>query len=180
MLLKGAWYAAEQCGQLLHHAVILQEASVYPTAAAVALLAREELGLSQFLRDAWKQVVETGVEPDADEIRTACHDHVLKQRRSALVLTWMDAVTGGFGALTRKMFEHPVGSKEYEKAEAERDALFKRMVKRAPDERHSTRMRALYVDLKDSGTDWNRPADLTAQEATACVLHAVNDYMACA
>jgi AbiV family abortive infection protein len=87
VLLKGAWYSVEQCGHLLHHAAILHRAKAYPTAAAVALLGREELGAYRFLREEWKKATETGVEPDADAIRDALQDHLLKQQRSVLGLT---------------------------------------------------------------------------------------------
>jgi hypothetical protein len=46
---------------------------------------------------------------------------------------------------------------------------------RTPDDRHSQRMRALYVEPK-SCTDWNRPADLSATDAHNFLRDAVNDY----
>ncbi len=82
----------------------------------------------------------------------------------------------GLGRLVRETFKHPPGTEEHEKAHAELDRALERMAKRAPDQRHSTRMRAIYVDLKDSGIEWNRPAELTAREATTCLTQAVNDY----
>jgi len=50
------------------------------------------------------------------------------------------------------------------------------MFKRTPFDRHSTRMKAMYVDINDGGTDWNRPAAFPEGEATNCLLDAVNDY----
>lgn len=52
--MKGAWYAAEQWGHLLHHAAILHRSNAYPTAAAVALLGRKEFGAHEFLLDQWR------------------------------------------------------------------------------------------------------------------------------
>jgi hypothetical protein len=37
-------------------------------------------------------------------------------------------------------------------------------------------MRALYVDLKDSGDAWSRPAELPELEATNCLTDAANDH----
>ena len=37
-------------------------------------------------------------------------------------------------------------------------------------------MKAMYVDINDGGTDWNRPAAFPEGEATNCLLDAVNDY----
>jgi hypothetical protein len=37
-------------------------------------------------------------------------------------------------------------------------------------------MRALYVDLTDSGTDWNRPLDVPGSDSKKLLNDAVNDY----
>src|SRR5262245_8576374 len=44
MLLRGAFYALQECGRKLGSAALLIEAKRYPDGAALALLAREELG----------------------------------------------------------------------------------------------------------------------------------------
>lgn len=175
-LLRGAWYAAEQCGHMLRNAAILHRQKAYSTAAAIALLGREELGGHNFLLDHWKKAVRTGTGPDADALRDGLHDHLLKQQRSNLTITYMNSGEGGFAAISRRIFAAAPGSEEYWKASDELTSVLQRKAKRAPDERHSTRMRALYVDLDASGTDWNRPAAISPSEATNCLLHAVNDY----
>ena len=75
ILLKGAWYAIEQCGLLLQHAVILHNAKAYSTAVAVALFAREELGRYKILLDFWERADRKGKNPTVDEIKKACDTH---------------------------------------------------------------------------------------------------------
>ena len=50
------------------------------------------------------------------------------------------------------------------------------MAKRAPDTRHTSRMRALYVDLDDSGSTWSRPSEVLQGECKKLLNDAANDY----
>lgn len=176
VLLKGSWYAAEQCGHLLHHAAILHRSGAYPTAAAVALLGREELGAHKFLLDQWRTATKWGIGPDANVLKDNLRDHLLKQTCSQILITYMDDGGGRLQEIATRMFAARPESSEYWAASDELEVALRRAAKRAPGSRHSTRLRALYVDLDASGTGWNRPTEVSAREATACLLHAVNDY----
>jgi hypothetical protein len=48
--------------------------------------------------------------------------------------------------------------------------------KRTPKDCHLTRMKALYVDLNNTGTASNRPCEISARESTDCLMDAANDY----
>jgi AbiV family abortive infection protein len=161
---------------MVRHAVILHRAGAYPTAAAVALLGREELGAYRFLREEWQKAVETGVVPDADAVRTKLRNHEFKQRCAMGSLTYMSEGGGRFDKLARTVAESHPASEEHRKAASELNAALKRMGDRAPGQRHAARMRALYVDLQDSGAGWNRPVNLSRREATRSVLEAMNYY----
>ena len=50
------------------------------------------------------------------------------------------------------------------------------MAKRAPEARHKSRMRALYVDLDDSGSGWRRPSEVSQGECKKLLNEAANDY----
>jgi HEPN superfamily AbiV-like protein len=54
VLLLGSLYALEQCGHLLIDAITLIENKRYPTAAGLALLAKEEIGRHGILLDHWR------------------------------------------------------------------------------------------------------------------------------
>ena len=71
---------------------------------------------------------------------------------------------------------YPIHSAEWKDADAKLEHVKSIRIKRTPADRHSTRMRALYVDLKDSGNAWNRPAELPELEATNCLIDSANDY----
>jgi AbiV family abortive infection protein len=64
------------------------------------------------------------------------------------------------------------GWKEADEALRKADA---ELAEQAPNDRHKTRMRALYVEPKSS-TEWNRPADISAEEAYDFLQVALNDY----
>jgi AbiV family abortive infection protein len=54
-IVRGAWYALQQEGRLLHSAVAVFATGDASTALALAMLAREELGKANMLRDlAWR------------------------------------------------------------------------------------------------------------------------------
>jgi AbiV len=80
LLLHGAWYALEQCGLLLRHAVVLYEDGGYSTAASLALLAHEELGKFKIPIDWWRAAL-SGQSPTVDKVWSAVEIHEQKQRK---------------------------------------------------------------------------------------------------
>ena len=176
ILLKGAWYAIEQCGLLLQHAVVLHDAKAYSTAVAVALFAREELGRYKILRDFWEKADREGKSPTVDEIKKACDAHEEKQRRGQLSVMYRADGPGKLSDLLRARFENRPGSPAYVQAEKEIKKLDETTIKRTPKNRHLSRMKALYVDLNDTGTSWNRPCALSARQSKDCLTHAATDY----
>jgi AbiV family abortive infection protein len=174
VLLTGAWYSIEQCGQLLHDAVTLYASQAYASAAALALLGREELGRYRILLDLWRQAA-SGKQVSVDEVRSACDNHVSKQREAQLSLVYR-AEEGGLAQLLRTRHAARPGTPEWTYADEQLKQLDEKKLKRTPSDRHSTRMRAMYVDINDGGTDWNRPAAISEGEAATCLADAVNDY----
>ena len=69
VLLKGAWYALEQCGSLLRDAVLLYRAKAYPSAVALAMIGREELGKHRMLLEEWRKSQDTGKLPSVEPFR---------------------------------------------------------------------------------------------------------------
>lgn len=176
VLLKGAWYALEQCGNLLRDAVLLYRAKAYPSAVALAMIGREELGKHRMLLEEWRKSQDTGKLPSVEAIQTACADHVDKQRRALLGLTFTGEGGSALDAAIRTRMNHKPQDSEYQEAEKVIQAALKGLAKRAPDARHTARMHALYVDLKDSGADWNRPLHVPQDESKKLLGDAANDY----
>jgi len=170
ILLEGAYYALEQCGLLLHHSAILHKKHVASTAAGLALLAREELGKYRILLDLWRQAKDTGNCPTPEEVHHAIEDHVEKQKQAQLSVTNRTPGPGGLLDLLRSRIRcAPQTTKAFEQ-------LDKQKMNRTPDDRHSSRMRAFYVDLNETGIDWNRPSEFSLTEAREILNDAVNDY----
>lgn len=177
-ILEGAMYALEQCGHLLHAALTLYHSDSYPTAVAVAGLAREELGRYRILRDEWIEVSQRGKPVTLKEIQNACYDHLKKQQAglgaTVLRITSEDSTS----QIYRTIFERPQDSPEYQQAQQQLATLRKAKRRRMPTERHDQRMRALYVDPNDAGTDWNRPCQIDKASALHSMTDLANDYSA--
>ena len=176
VLLKGAWYALEQCGILLRDAVLLYRAQAYSSAVALAMTGREELGKHRMLLEEWRESQDIGKLPSVEAIQTASADHIDKQRRAVLGLTFIGDGRSALDAAIGAQTKHKPQDAEFLEAENVIQAALKSVAKRAPDDRHEARIRALYVDLKDSGADWNRPLDITQGESKKLVGDAANDY----
>jgi hypothetical protein len=129
---------------------------------------------SKFLRDLWRR--QCGGEPvTVEQIDAACGEHVDKQRAGMLSMTMRaDRDTGPGKILTDRMTNVPQ-SQKWKDADAAVKQIDEIKVKRTPDDRHNARMRALYVE-PTSSSDWNRPADMSAQTAHDFLQDAVNDY----
>jgi AbiV family abortive infection protein len=176
VLLKGAWCALEQCGNLLRDAIFLHSVKAYPSAVALAMIGREELGKHRMLLDEWRKSRDTGKLPSIEAIRSACADHVDKQRRAVLGLTFRAEADSAFGkAISTKIKRKPQDT-EYREAEKVLQAALNHLEKRTPDARHAARVQALYVDLNEAGTDWNRPLHVSQDESKKLLSDAANDY----
>jgi AbiV family abortive infection protein len=176
VLLKGAWFALEQCGILLQQAMLLYRAKAYSCAAALAMIGREELGKSRMLIHEWRKSQETGKSLGVEYIQKLCEDHVEKQRSALLGLTFTGEAGSAIDRALRTMMGRDPKDTEYQEAEKVFQTALKSVAKRAPEDRHAARMRALYVDLSDSGTEWNRPLEFPQTESRKLLGDAANDY----
>jgi AbiV family abortive infection protein len=170
-VLKGAFYALEQCGLLLRDANILYRNRSYASTVALASFACEELGRHRILLDLWRRSRD-GKEPfTADQICDACDDHLTKQRKGMSGTT----LKSGINKLLQAISSNHPSSPEYQDADAKLRKIIEVKQKRTPGDRHDKRMAALYVEPK-SETWWNRPAEMSATVAWEFLKDAVNDY----
>jgi AbiV family abortive infection protein len=77
-LLRGAFYAAEQGGILLHDAVHLYKLARFGSAAVLGVYSREEIGRAGILLDYRERVLLGEVIKNDDEFRTLIHNHIKK------------------------------------------------------------------------------------------------------
>lgn len=173
--LEGSYYALVQCGRLLNSAVILYKADEHATAVGLAALAREELGRSWYLRDQRKNVVQ-GKKFSVEEISEACKDHVRKQEWGQVSSVQRVLTDSVYGKLLQDRFRADPQSKERRDLDEQVEKIGKRQTTRTPEDRHDLRMKALYVEPNDAGTDWNKPWEKDKEEAKHFVQDAINDY----
>jgi AbiV family abortive infection protein len=162
-LMKGYALALEQCGLLLRDAVRLYESCSYATAVVLAAFAREELGCSQILLDLWRGQ-RSGQAVTVEQIDAACGEHVDKQRAGMLSMTMRADRDTGLGKILAERMTNAPQTKEWKDADTTLQQIDEKKAKRTPDDRHNKRMAALYVEPASS-TNWNRPADMSAQTA---------------
>jgi AbiV family abortive infection protein len=176
VLLRGAWYSIEQAGFLIRDAAMLFDDEAHPSAVALAMFGLEELGRYAILRDLWRQA-KAGVALSPDDVREACRDHEEKQRRGSSGLIYRATADTGFGKLLRSLAAHLPSSSAARPIRARIEEIDKQKATRLPAERHRARMRALYVDLNEAGSDWLKPSSsVTVAEAHAKVNDAANAY----
>ena len=175
VFLRGAWYALEQSGFLLTNSVSLYSTKGYASAVLLALLAREELGKCRILLDLWRKA-SLGTDVSVEEVQQACDDHVEKQRQGQLSTTYHLQGPSGLANLLQERSKAEPGGSRRASLEEQVEDIDERKASRTPEDRHSTRMKAMYVDLNETGTDWNRPQLLSEGEAANCLTDAINDY----
>lgn len=175
-LLQGAWYALEQAGRLLRSATLLFENSDWSTAAAVALLGREELGRSRILRRLAADV-QSGRKLGATDVRDECEDHIRKQDAGTSGVTLQGTPGTGVDRLLRKLLHCQPPSEEWRSTHAQLDVATKAKSRRLPHDLHAQRMACLYVDLEEDTLTWSRPQLIIPRErALETLTQANNDY----
>lgn len=174
-LLEGAIYALEQCGILLHDAVLLHRNGAESSAIVLAAFAREELGRSGILLDLRKGVI-AGESVPLKDIKENTQDHVEKQDRAQLSTVQRASGNEGLASLLRTRLNSHPHSKEYQDADKQLNDIASRQRARNPENRHRQRLSALYVEPTENGSAWNRPKQKSREEAVHYLTDAVNDY----
>jgi AbiV family abortive infection protein len=170
---RGTVFALEQCGLLLRDARILCDAGSYASAVVLAAFAREELGRYRILRGLWQRTV-AGESFSVKQIRKRCDDHVEKQREGMFSVVQRTDNTTVLGQLLQARSRAAPGSPEWKKADKELEKITQSQIKRTPEDRHKSRMKALYVEPVESG--WNRPAETSEAAARDFLTDAINEY----
>jgi len=172
-LLRGAVFSLEQCGLLLRDARILCEAGSYASAVVLTAFAREELGRYKILRGLWKRTM-AGETFSVKQIDKKCEKHVEKQKEAMFSVVQRADNSTVQGQLMQARMRAAPGSPEWKKADEELDKITQSQIKRTPEARHKSRIKALYVDPLETG--WNRPAETSETAAREFLTDAINDY----
>jgi AbiV family abortive infection protein len=154
-LLKGAVYALEQCGLLLRDANILFRGGSYSNTVVLAAFAREELGRSNILLVLRKEAL-GGKDVTTEEIQRRCDQHVIKQQRGMLSITMRPTEKSAEAKLLRARMETHPHSPEWQQADAELEKITQKLKKRTPNDRHQSRISALYVQPISDSNDSRR------------------------
>lgn len=172
-LFCGAAFALQQCGRHLEDATVLLEHGRHSGAALLAMLAREEMGRSEILLQL-RERANAGEQFTVDHVNRACDDHVIKHEHSQHSLAYHGQAGSQIDQLIRTKLRVTPDTREWKEADRRLKALDERRLRRTPQDRHETRMKAAYVDLTDAG--WARPSDLKPLDCYHALNDALNDY----
>jgi hypothetical protein len=96
-------------------------------------------------------------------------------QRGMLSITMRPTEKSAEAKLLRVRMETHPHSPEWQQADAELEKITQKLKKRTPNDRHQSRISALYVQpISDS--EWNRPTETSASFAGTFLNGAVNDY----
>jgi len=154
-LLRGAYYAMEQAGNLLHDAVTLHREGRNASAAVLAVFSQEEVGRAYIYLNQRAKLLSTAGSISAKKLNTICQDHLYKLTKGQLSVE----------------FSLPPGAtiKEIEVTAAQ-------LMKRKPREALMKRPRFLYVDFDESAKGWNRPCNMSRADCTSFLRGTANNY----
>ncbi|MCU1340291.1 MAG: AbiV [Bryobacterales bacterium] len=172
-LLRGTVFALEQCGLLLRDARVLCEAGSYASAVVLAAFAREELGRYKILRGLWKRTM-AGESFSVKQINKKCEQHVEKQKKAMFSVVQRTDNSTAQGQLIQTRMRAAPGSPEWKKADEELNKITQSQIKRTPEARHKSRLKALYVEPLEA--DWNRPLETSETTTRDFLTDAINDY----
>jgi len=175
-LLEGSIYALKQCGHLLQSAITLFKDGDYSAAIAVATFGNEELGRSRILRRLWHEVVQGSKTLTIEDLKNYLQDHVKKLEVAQTGVAIRASLDQGLGQQLRTLLHSRPDSEKYQEAEKIVNDASQRKKNRTPDDRHRMRLRSLYVDPNDSGTSWNKPWEISCDEAKVFLEDVLNDY----
>lgn len=174
VLVKGVWHSLYQSGRLISHACILFEANAYSSAVALALFGHEEMGRCRILQDLCIRCPE-GHALSPEQLREACADHVEKQRRGSGGLVYRTTSDTALGKLLNARLGLDPSSDAARATRTEVEKIDQIASKRQPADRHSARMRNVYVDLDGSSMTRVTPST-TEEEARSTLIDACNAY----
>jgi AbiV family abortive infection protein len=152
---------------------ILCEAGSYASAVVLAAFAREELGRYKILRGLFKRTM-AGETFSVKQIDKRCERHVEKQKEGMFSVVQRANNSTVEGQLMQARMRAAPRSREWKKADEDLEKITQSQIRRTPEARHKSRMKALYVEPLEAG--WNRPLETSETAAREFLTDAINDY----
>lgn len=162
-LLDGSYYNLEQAGFLLDDAIVLCTQQRYSSAVVLAVFSREALGMSKWLLQLRDRTGESGSPP----IRLGKGGFEDHRKKLELGITATTIRTSG-GDLPKRNWSFWELQKFLNK-------LVDSKRKRAPNDAHNLRIRALYADPTETG-GWNRPSAIGKEKCQSVLEDVAHDY----
>jgi AbiV family abortive infection protein len=147
-ILFGVFFALRQAWELVGAATVLQRAEKFPSAYALAVFCREEIGKSKLLEKYWEASTK-GKSVSVDDLDSRrMTSHKRKLEAVGKVLSAGAAFMG---------IQRDPGSSEAQ--ELSRHLLKINVIarQRDPGRTHVGRLRAFYVEIHEAGASWWRP-----------------------
>jgi AbiV family abortive infection protein len=163
-LLRGAFYAAEHAWHLLEDAVLLFQNKRYSNTLVLAEYCLEEVGRAKI----YVQHRADGSAVTVNSLKSECKNHAFKLAQAEIPV----AVGVPGGGLPPQP-----GSAEEAVLGEQLKMLRERMERKAPNRALDSRFKALYVDPHEDGVRWNRPHEVTREDADSWLGAAYVAYL---
>jgi AbiV family abortive infection protein len=199
-LLEGMWFAMQSSGEGLGASVDLLHRGRHAHAAALAMIALEELCKARLLRKFWKHGDAGGV-VTLDDVKTVCGlraNHVEKQRaphvdmeiglelgsRAAMALEQEITQAREVGVLRERnvLTDSPALEDAYLTWAAAREEFERALQDASPDvagERFGLRNPSLWVDVEveQGRVRWKRPGEISVNKSKTAIGKTIRDYL---
>lgn len=170
-LRSGSLFALAEAGRLLADSLSLYRDQRYPSAVALAVFCREEIGRSTILAGLATKADAGNVVTEA-AVRATCQNHERKLKQaysgSSIRISGEEGVRIGAALRDRSRPQHA-------DVRAAIDARVRADERQMPKQNHVLRMRSLYLDRAPDGS-WSRPSEMTKAEAYSVLNQAAGDY----
>jgi len=175
-LFRGAFYAAERGGTLLHDAVRLYKLRRFESATVLGVYSREEVGRSRILLEHRQRFLRGEAVRSDGKFRKLSVNHHPKLEASQFFVNVEPPKRK-----LRELKEEEIGRPKYYPEDAPFYAEWARRVEKARAERaqilQKQRLRAIHVDLSDDGAGWNRPCEIHPGWVSMLLDHLCMDYL---
>jgi len=181
-LVQGAFYAMEQAGHLLQDAILLFNRNRYASSLALASYSREEMWRAWIMMEKAFKVqgggTVTGRLLDEELRRGGVNAHRRKLSRGARSVPVFPNKKASKRALDLFGWFNPQPNAPTRVSSEDHSKAIQQIKVNIADETFDMRKRVLYVDPLQGHTRWNRPIEVTRDEALGLLKRVSRDYRA--
>jgi AbiV family abortive infection protein len=173
-LLRGAFYAAEHAGILLHDAIELYKLRRFGTSTILAVYSREEVGRSRILLEHLDRALRGEIVNRAD-LQDLFRNHIRKLEAGQFICD-IELPPRKLREISAEEMGHPKCHPEDAPFYAEWHRRTEATRKKRARTSHNARLYAIHVNLSDDGQTWTRPSVIHKDWVSMLLEYVSLDY----